>query len=368
MFPECVVLSPERERSHLDQRSLEVLRIIVREHVRTGEPVSSRQVARTHAEQLSPATIRNIMADLTDQGFLEQPHTSAGRVPTDRGYRSFVDEVLAARSHRLATGEATRITDVLVSARQVEDLLARAGALLGRLTNQVAVLTAPDVEATVLEHVEFVRVAPRRVVAIFVGRGGVVLHRVVELDDDPTQEQLDHAAAQVGEQLAGLTLPQARARLIDALRQDQQWAGQTGRRAAGALLELLEEPLAPETAELMAFGTSRLLDMPEFADLQRLRDVMRTIEERSRLLRLLDRCLASPGVQVIIGSESRDPNMAPVAVVASPYRAGEAGQGLVGVLGPRRMEYARAVALVDHFARTLSDLLSTGSPSRTEEP
>jgi heat-inducible transcriptional repressor len=149
------------------------------------------------------------------------------------------------------------------------------------------------------------------------------------------------------------------------LREDHRWAGVLGRQATGAVLKLVAEPFTTEPGEVIVEGTSRLLDMPEFADLQRLRDLMRTIEERSRLIRLLDRCLTSPGVQVIIGSEAHDPDMAPVALVASPYRAGDLAHGLVGVLGPRRMEYARAVALVDHVARTLSGLLR-GPSSRPE--
>lgn len=351
-----------------DERALEVLRIVVREHVRTGEPVSSRQVARFHAEQLSPATIRTIMADLTDGGFLEQPHTSAGRVPSDKGYRSFVDEVLTARED-VPEAEARRIEEILVSSRQVEDLLGRAGRLLGQLTNQVAMVLAPDIAQVTLEHVEFIRIAPLRVVAIFVGRAGVVVHRVVELDEDLTQDELDRVGASLRGQVAGMTLPEARLRLIASLRADRDGADRLGREAARAVLRVIEEPFAETVTggELIVDGTSRLLDLPEFGDLARLRDMMRAIEEKSRLLRLLDRCLTAPGVQVIIGSETADPGMAPMAVVASPYGAPGAAQGLVGVLGPRRMEYARAVALVDHFARTISTLLSPGRP-RSEEP
>lgn len=360
------MLGTPQDRHHgLDHRALEVLRIVVREHVRSGEPVSSRQAAKYHPEHLSPATIRSIMADLTDQGYLEQPHTSAGRVPSDRGYRSIVDEVLADRPG-IAPDEARQIEDILLSSRQVEDLLSRAGKLLGRMSNQVAVLLTPDVESTVVEYVDFVRVAPLRVVAIFVGRGGVVLHRVVELDEDLTQDELDRAGQRVREAFGGLTLPEGRLRLIASLREDQAWADRIGRGAVGAVLRLLEAPFPVESGELIVEGASRLFDMPEFTDVQRLRDMMRTIEEKSRLLRLLDRCLAAPGVQVIIGSEAHDPDMAPVAVVASPYRAGDETQGLVGILGPRRMEYARAVALVDRFARTISGMLTGGSTPRED--
>jgi heat-inducible transcriptional repressor len=147
--------------------------------------------------------------------------------------------------------------------------------------------------------------------------------------------------------------------LLASLQDDQRWIDRVGRGAVGAALRLLERPFPLEMGDVIVEGTSRLLDLPEFTDARRLREVLRTIEEKARLLRLLDRCIASTGVQVIIGSEATDPGMAPVALVASRYGAGQAVQGLVGVLGPRRMEYARAVALVDHFARTISAALSS---------
>ncbi|MEN6526035.1 MAG: heat-inducible transcriptional repressor HrcA [Candidatus Polarisedimenticolia bacterium] len=361
------MLTAEQLRPALDQRSLEVLRIVVREHVRTGAPVSSRGVARLHPERLSPATIRSLMAELTERGYLEQPHTSAGRVPTDRGYRTFVDGVLAV-GRRLAPGEARRIEEMLVSSRQAEEVFARAGRLLGALSKQVAVVVPPDVEAASLEHVDFVRVAPRRMVAVFVARGGVVLHRFVELDEELTQEDLDRAAGRLAEHLEGLTLPEARRRLASSLRADEEFAGRLGRETSALLLRLLESPFPGEEGAVIVDGASRLLDAPEFGDVQRLKDLLRTIEEKSRLVRLLDDCLASPGVTVIIGSEAKDPQLAAAALVASPYRAASERFGLVGVLGPRRMEYARAVALVDHVARTLSALLDeNGRPRPREE-
>ncbi len=359
------MLTSPRELPSLAQRALEALRIVVKEHVRTGAPVSSRQVARLHPERLSPATIRNVMAELTGLGFLEQPHTSAGRVPTDKGYRAFVDEVLA-HAPGLAPREARRIEEILLSSRELDQMLSRAGRLLGRMTKQVAMVVAPDAHAMVLEYADFVRVSPARMVAIFVGRGGDVLHRVVDLDEDLSQEDLDHAAQELRERMVGGTLPEARRRLVQSLAEDRRWVDRVGRRAVGALLRVFETPFTSAAGEVIVEGASRLFAAPELADANRLREVMRTIEEKARLLRLLDRCLAAPGVQVIIGSEAPEPGMAPVAVVASRYGGGEKSGGLVGVLGPRRMEYARAVALVDHFARTISAVLSGGAAGGQE--
>jgi heat-inducible transcriptional repressor len=350
----------------LDQRAVEVLRIVIEEHVKSGEPVSSRRTARLHAEQLSPATIRNIMADLTDDGYLEQPHTSAGRVPTDRGYRFFVDDALGNKI-RLPAREVRQIKDLLASTRELDELLSRATRLLADMTHQVGVVLAPDLEQAVLEHVDFVRIGPHRLVAIFVSRTGVVTHRVLDVDEDLPQDGLDRLGAKLRQQLVGYTLPEVRRRMIELLREDQDWARRIGREAVSRVVGFLEKPFPEEAGELRLEGTSSLLELPEFADVQRLRDALRTLEERTQLVRLLDRCLAAPGVQVIIGAETKDPSLALMSVVTSPYRAGRTGRGLVGVVGSRRMEYARAVAIVDELARTISDILNAEERERDPE-
>ncbi|MDQ7006853.1 MAG: heat-inducible transcriptional repressor HrcA [Acidobacteriota bacterium] len=338
-------------------RSQETLRIVVREHVRTGQPVSSSQVARLHPEKLSPASIRNLMAGLSEAGLLSQPYTSAGRVPTDLGYRRVVDEVLKRRRRKVAVQDARKIQAVMESSQEIEEVLARAGRLLADLSQQVGMVLAPDLEQAILEYIEFVRVAPRRIVAIFVSRSGIVSHRVVEVDEDLPQEELDRLSVGLREQFAGLSFPEMRQRMMEALREDERWARRLGRSVTGSVIALLEEPFPEESGGIIVEGASRLLDAPEFTDVERLRDVLRALEERTTLLRLIERCLKAPGVQVIIGRESMEPELSEVSFVGRRYCAGGSMRGLVGVIGPRRMEYARAVALVDHFARTLSRAL-----------
>lgn len=350
----------------MDWRAQEVLRLVIKDHVRSGEPVSSRAVARAHPERLSAATIRNIMLDLTEQGYLSQPHTSAGRVPTDKGYRYFVDEVLASR-RGLPRRDARKIEEILLSTREIEEILDQSSRLLSSLTKQVGVVLAPDLEQAILEHVEFVRIASSRVVAIFVTRSGMVTHRVIDTEVDLPQRELDEISARLREQFTGMTLPEVRRRLLAALREDRAWIERLGQRASQAVARFLEEPFPEESAGLILQGTSQLLEAPEFADLERLREVMRLFEERTRLLGLLDRCLETAGVQVIIGSELEDPSLAPMAIVASPYRAGTQIKGLVGIVGPRRMEYARAVSVVDHFARSISQALARHRDAEEED-
>jgi heat-inducible transcriptional repressor len=359
-----IVASADRE-SALTQRAQEVLRLIVQEHVRSGEPVGSRHVAQLHPESISAATVRHLMGQLTQLGLLTQPHTSAGRVPTDAGYRYVVDEVLT-RGRRLPKRDARRIESLLLSSGEIEHLLSRASRLLAEMTRQVGVALAPDLEHTVLEHVEFVRIASHRVVAIFVSSSGLVTHRVIDSDEELSQEELDALSSRLRGQLSGRTLPEVRSRMLAALREDHRTARKLGQLALDSVAAFLEPPYAVHTTELFVEGTSSLLDAPEFSDVDRLREVLRAIEERTKLLRLLDDCLLSQGVQVLIGSETRDPDLAPMSLVTSSYTTGSE-RGLVGIVGPRRMEYARAVALVDHFARTISRALTAEERPGREE-
>jgi heat-inducible transcriptional repressor len=276
-----------------------------------------------------------------------------------------VDGVLA-RGLKLPKREVRRIESLLSSSGKLEDLLARASKLLAEMTHQVGVALAPDLESAVLEHVEFVRIAPHRVVAIFVSNSGLVTHRVIDADEELSQEELDLLSGRLREQLTGATLPEVKARLLAALEEDHRTARKLGRIAVDSVVTFLEEPFSNPSTELFVEGTSSLLDAPEFSDVERLREVLRALDERTRLLRLLDGCLRSYGVQVLIGSETQDPGLAPMSVVASSYAAGSE-RGLVGIVGPRRMEYARAVAVVDYFARTISRALTAEERPRREE-
>lgn len=358
-------MSGEERENALTRRAQDILRIIVQEHVRSGEPISSRHVSSLHSESLSAATIRHLMAELTELGLLTQPHTSAGRVPTDVGYRYVVDEVLA-KGRRLPKRDVQRIEALVLSSGKLEQLLSRSSRLLAEMTHQVGVALAPDLERVVVEHVEFVRIASHRIVAIFVTRSGLVTHRVIESEDELSQEELDVLSNRLCELLSGATLPEVRERLLGTLREDHRIASKLGRLAVDSVVTLLSEGVGEQEKELFVEGTSSLLDAPELSDIERLREVLRALEERTRLLHLLDGCLRAQGVQVLIGSETRDPDLAPMSVVASPYSAGTV-RGLVGIVGPRRMEYARAVALVDHFARTISRALRAGDEQRSEE-
>lgn len=347
---------PEGEGDELNEREAQVLRSIIREHVLTGEPIASRTVSRGTRLDLSPATIRNIMAALAERGLLSQPHASAGRIPTTRAYRFYVDRMM--ERPRMRTTQAAEIQRALRESRgEIPDLLAEASRQLSRLSNQVGVVLGPEMERVRLEHFELVRLDPRRVVAIVVGRSGLVTNRIVAAGEPLDQAELDRIGRHLTAEFRGLTLPEIRLLLRRRLREER--AAYDRLLARG--LELGSRALEPgegEGAAVFVEGTANLLDCPEFADVQRLRELVRTLNERETLIDLLGRVLASDGVQVVIGEESAATGLADCSLVASTYRIAGQPIGTVGIVGPTRMQYARAIALVDYLAHVLSEFFS----------
>ncbi len=333
----------------LGAREREVLRSVIRAHIVTGTPVGSKTLSLGTGLDLSPATIRNVMAELEERGLLVQPHPSAGRVPTDTAYRLYVDHWMGAP--RVVPAQAQAIDEALRTRRDVAELLEEASRQLSRLSHHVGVVLAPELRRIVVEHLEFVRLDPRRVVAVLVDRTGVVHNRIVEEDEASDQEELDRVGRWLTDQFTGLTLQQMREELLRRVSQD---------RAAYDLARKAVEPAPGESeGELFVEGMANLLDEPAFVDLDRMRAILKTLEEKSRLVELLGRVLDGEGVQVVIGSENPLPGLADCSLVTSTYGAGDRVLGTVGVVGPTRMEYARTVALVDHLAKVLTRLLSS---------
>jgi len=337
------------------ERHAEVLRAIIREHILTGEPVGSQTVSRAPRLKLSAASVRNIMGELENWGYLNQPHPSAGRVPTDRAYRLYVDRLLPRP--RLVASDAESIDRALLSSHQeIPDLLGEASRQLSQISNQVGLVLAPDLARIIVEHLEFVRLDERRVIAILVARTGVVHHRMLRVDRAMEQDELDRIGRYLSAEFGGHTLPQMRELL--RLRLSEERA--TYDRLMAQSLDLGRRAVEGDeiVADLLVEGVSNLIGPPEFADLDVIRSLFRTLEEKRTLIDLLSRVLSGEGVQVVIGEENRSSDLSSCAIVASPYGAGGHVRGTVGIVGPKRMAYPRAIALVDYLARALTRALS----------
>ena len=339
----------------LGPRESEVLRSLIHAHLATGEPVGSKAVSRELGLELSPATIRNIMASLAERGMLSQPHTSAGRVPTDSAYRIYVDRLMDRP--RIAASRARAIAEALErSTGEFDDLLTEASRQLAQLSTNVGVVMAPTVRRIVVQRLEFVRVHDRRVVAILIGRSGLVHHRILDVPEAFDQEELNRIARYLSDEFSGMTIPAMRQAVLARMREVRQAYDRLRSRG----LDLGRRTLEGREGETEVFvdGAANLLSKPEFADVETLRALLRALEEKQRLVALLSRVLESQGAQVVIGQESLDADLTQCSVVASSYYAGRRVMGTVAIVGPKRMEYGKAVALVDCLATVLTRLLT----------
>jgi heat-inducible transcriptional repressor len=340
----------------LDAREAAILKSVISQHILTGEPIGSRAIARRPRLDLSPATIRGVMAELEERGLLTQPHVSAGRLPTAKAYRIYVDRMIG--KPKMAPDQTVAIDEAMGGHHgEITELLEEASRQLSRFSNQVGVVLAPELKRTVVEHLEFVRLDLHRVVAILVGRSGVVHNRILEVDEPLGQHELDGIGRYLSAEFRGLTLTQMRRAL--QRRMSEELA--TYDRLVARSLDLGRRTVAAEAGEAGVFvdGTSNLLDQPEFsADPERIKELMRALDRKKTLIDLLGRVLEDEGLQVIIGDENPESGLARCSLVASTYGAGGRVMGTLGIVGPTRMEYAQAIALVDYLAQVLGQYFS----------
>jgi heat-inducible transcriptional repressor len=339
----------------LSSRRSEVLLAVVREYVRTGQPVASRAALARAGLEVSAATVRAVMGELMQLGLLAQPHASAGRIPTDPAFRLWVD-------HLLAGGEAAGAVSDDVDRALDDSPLAqssprRAAQILTHATGQLGFCMGFEGEQLALRHVHFVRVSAERVLVVLVGATNVVRQRVIE-ESQSDQRALDAVSSRLSELVAGCTLEQARRRLAAEVARLRDRRHALARKLAelGAA-GLMHEP----EAELYVGDRTRLITQPEFADVERMREVLGALEEKERMLRLLDEVVRSDALRVAIGAELGDPGVRQCAVVSG--QVGEDARfGGVGVIGPVRMRYDRVIPIVRYVAERLGDRLGERNP------
>jgi heat-inducible transcriptional repressor len=340
----------ELHGDELDSRAREVLREIIVQHVSTGEAISSRSLARSGRFQLSPASLRNVMADLEDLGYLQQPHTSAGRVPTDRGYRFFIDHLMRSRS--ISSRDRDAIDEGVRNANEIDDVLQSTSRLLSDLSDQVGVVFLPTLLQFTIRSMDFVLVAESKIMCVIVGTNGVVVNKVVESRHAFTREELEKTTRYITAEFNGMTLDAIRRRLI-RMTEEQRAQHDAMLQKTISLGIMAVNDVAPVEHELYVEGTTSMLMKPEFADAVSLRKTMLALQEREKLVELLNSCLTEDGLQILIGSETDFTQVHKFSIVARRYGS-HAPLGMVGIIGPMRMEYARMAPLVDYLSRALS--------------
>jgi heat-inducible transcriptional repressor len=341
-------------RPELDRRRHALLMAVIQDFVATAEPVGSHQIVSKHSLGVKAATVRGMMAELEGENFLYQPHTSAGRVPTAKAFRYYVDYVMPKRQ----IGRSDRVQIEYCYSERIRDLsevMHDTSRLLALLTGQAAVVVTPRFEAIELKRVNFIRLREGQVMAVCIAMGGGMQSRVIDSGRDYTQDELERMANYLNECLEGRTLEQARAWIESALREERTRYD----RFIHAALTLGDAAVSrPIPVDIYVEGSAKALQQPEFSDPDKLRELLRALEDKSALLDLLERVLTIGSVEVSIGAE-HDPRLSDLSVVAAAYAKGAMPLGSLGVVGPVRMDYERVIALVDYTARALSRVLES---------
>ncbi|MBL0946324.1 MAG: heat-inducible transcriptional repressor HrcA [Hydrogenophaga sp.] len=332
----------------LDDRSKLLLKALVERYIADGQPVGSRTLAKAAGLELSPATVRNVMSDLEELGLIASPHTSAGRIPTARGYRLFVDTMLTVRRDEIPTVSAIAAPGI----ESPQRVISQAAHLLSSLSQFVGVVMAPR-RASVFRHIEFLSLSERRVLVIIVSPEGEVQNRIIQTQANFSQSQLVEASNFLNSHYAGLTIEEVRERLkteLEALR--------------GEIADLMKQAVdigaqPAEQDEVVVAGERNLLSVSEFSsDLGNLRRLFDLFEQKTQLVRLLDVSTQADGVRIYIGGESQVVPFEDLSIVTAPYEVDGQVVGTLGVIGPQRMPYDRMIQIVDVTAKLVSNALS----------
>ncbi len=337
-----------------NERNRQILSAIVREYIESGEPVSSRSISRRYVESLSPATIRNVMADLEEQGFLYQPHTSAGRVPTASAYRFFAQQIVARAT--LSPQDEDRIRGEFAAANAAEEIAERAGHVLAEISKGLGIVVSPPISKSVLEHIRFVLLPDGRIVVVLVSTGGNTRDKVIRPEKTFAQQELDRTAEYLNRNYVGCVLDAIRTDLLSRLAKEEEEYAALARNA----LALCDPAMLGQGASQRIYieGAAQVAAAPEFNDQSQLRGLLAAIEEKHRIIALLADCIDTPDpVHVQIGLKGMDRAGEHLTLISAPYSFQDQSQGTVGVLGPMRMHYERAITAVAFVARAFSETL-----------
>jgi heat-inducible transcriptional repressor len=341
----------------LGDRDQQVLGAVVEEFVQTAEPVGSRNLARKYRLGVSPATVRNVMADLEELGFLAQPHTSAGRKPTDKGYRYFVDRLTNAAPPTVGERRRLRRRLGVAECADLEDLLESTSRLLSSAAGQVGIVVAPRFDSSVFRHIDFVLMREGRVLVVLVSQSGVVHHRPVTASQAVSQPELDRMANYLNALLRDLSLSEVKEKILAEMASEVALYDTLLQRALA--LGSLAFGDEGTDGELFVGDPVALLNQPEFHDAGRMRGIFEAFEKKGMILQLLDRAAEGAGLQVLIGGENPLADLRECSLVSAPYRRQGRVLGSVGVLGPTRMDYPKVMGVVGYTARLLGEILDT---------
>ena len=350
-------MTHEARDEHLGERAQQLLRALIESYIRDGQPVGSRVLSRESGLQLSAATIRNVMADLEELGFVASPHTSAGRVPTDKGYRFFVDTLLQLRPlDEAATAEIRRKFEA--SRDSSTELIATVSQLLSSATQLAGVVTLPRTRQASVTQMEFVGLSENRVLVVLVFNDREVQNRIIQLERRYSADELKRASNYLNEQFRGRSVREVRQELLRQLSEARAHMNQIMLDAIAVAQQVFESG-SEDKLEYVIKGETNLMGVAELTNVEKLRRLFEAFNEKRDFLHLLDHSLKAEGVQIFIGHESGYRILDDVSVVTAPYAQGDAVVGVLGVIGPTRMAYERVIPIVDMTAKLLGAALNS---------
>jgi heat-inducible transcriptional repressor len=338
----------------LTDREKRVLALIMDTYINSAEPIGSQTIAAALKQKLSSATIRNVMSSLEELGFLYKPHVVAGRIPTYKAYRYYVNTL---DTLRFPGKRELQVLDSLIkpSYSHVEGVMEDASKVLASISKFASIVVEPRVDTMLFKEIEFVKLSKNTILVVFVTSSGMVHTRIVSTEDNLDVESLNSMKAYMNEHFAGIPFYTLKDRIMDDIRKDKELYSRLTLKIRDTLETIMTEE---DRREVYIEGASKMIDVPEFSDLEKLKELFQALERKERLLSLLDKCLKKGGVNVIIGSEIDVREMRDISIITSTYRIGEKSYGILGVIGPVRMNYSRIIPIVNYAARRVTDILN----------
>jgi len=339
----------------LDTRRKEILWAIIQSHIDLNIPIGSMLITQRFPISLSPATIRNTMAKPEDMGYIAQPHTSAGRVPTEKGYRFYIDTLIGDQT-LFINSDLTKELSVRLSviSQDRDSLIKEAARTLSSFSRYLAIATPPKIEDILLKRIKFIKYESKKVLAVLISDEGVVKNKIIELDKIYTQKQLDIASNKLNCEFNGLTINKVREKIAYQLYKEKTVYDQL----VANLLYLCKDIIPPESDDFSLSGLSGTSNLPDFATMKQVKEILRAIEDKRFMLKLLQLVSESKGTQVFVGTENFFPAMSELSMIISTYSKNKFISGAVGIIGPTRMNYKKMISIVDHTAKALSQKLS----------
>jgi heat-inducible transcriptional repressor len=338
----------------LSERDELVLDAIVNDYINSPEPVGSRTICRKHKLSLSPATIRNVASDLEEQGYLFQPHTSSGRVPTDKGFRLYVDKLL--RLQKLTKSQKSKIeSNYNLKNLDLKEILLETSKVLSKISNNVGLVLTPKLSMSIFEHIEFVKLSNNNILVVFVTKTGAVYNKKITVTEKFTQSDLHRISNYLSEITSGLSLIELRKKIYKEMKKEKIRCNRLFSRALNILKEMAD--YEETEAGIFVEGTSNIINDPVFKDISEVKKIMRALEDKALLVKILDMSILAEGTVAIIGEENNNKELSNLSVISSSYGTEDNVLGTLGVIGPRRIDYARVIPLVDYMSKLVSRLI-----------